>query len=67
VAGGGTSMPQVGLGTCCRAGERGPPITKAVLDWLRAGGELVDTVGATRHVIGCSLSPRHRMPFIATS
>jgi diketogulonate reductase-like aldo/keto reductase len=49
VAGGGLRMPRIGLGTCCRPGERGPAITRAVVDWLSVGGELVDTAELYRN------------------
>ena len=40
---GGSPMPAVGFGTCCRAGANGPQLIKSVREYLRQGGRLIDT------------------------
>jgi diketogulonate reductase-like aldo/keto reductase len=42
----GLAMPALGFGTCCRPSARGPAITKATVNYLMAGGRLVDTAMA---------------------
>ena len=39
----GASMPLIGFGTCCRKSSTGPLLIRSTLDFLAAGGRLIDT------------------------
>ena len=39
----GGEMPFVGFGTCCRKSSTGAPLVRSTLDYLAAGGRLIDT------------------------
>lgn len=39
---GGGSMPMAGLGLCCRPSAKGDAVRRAVVDYLRLGGRLLD-------------------------
>ena len=39
----GASMPLIGFGTCCRKSSTGALLIRSTLDFLAAGGRLIDT------------------------